>query len=111
MSTEIIIVALLGVVAAVVMFSRNTQDVKKDRQSAIEEKVKGIGGEIVGVEQVDRAECPYSEEFHDYGSIYKFYRINYAVDDHGKSGYGVLILKHNKYGPALAANTKWQWYF
>ena len=111
MSVEIIIIALVGVVAAVVLFRKNTQAVKNDRQSAIEEKVKELGGEIVVVEQVDRAGCPYSDEFNNPDSMYKFYRIRYSVDDHRKLGYGVLIIKQNWYGPALAGNTKWIWYF
>ena len=111
MSVEIIIIALVCVVAAVVLFTRNTQDVKKERQSAIEEKIRELGGEIVATEQVDRRDCPYSDEFNDPDRMYKFYRIRYSVDDHRKLGYGVLIIKMNWYGPALAAKTKWQWYF
>ena len=111
MSVEIIIIALASVVAAVILFTRNTQEVKLERQSAIEEKIKELGGEIVVTEQVERRDCPYSDGFDDPNSMYKFYRIRYSVDNHRKLGYGVLIIKMNWYGPALAAKTKWQWYF
>lgn len=111
MSVEIIIIAFVGVVAAVVLLVRNTQDVMKDRQSAIEKRVRELGGEIVATEQVDRADCPYSKEFNDPDSMYKFYRIRYSVDHHGRLGYGVLTMKMNWYGPSLNAKTNWLWYF
>ena len=110
MSVEMIIVALIGVVVAVVLFTRNIQEVKKERQSAIEDKIKALGGEIVATEQIDRRDCPYSDEFKDPDRMYKFYRISYSVEDHQKSAYGVLTMKMNWYGPSLAAKTKWLWY-
>ena len=111
MSVEIIIMAFVGMVAAVVMLVRNTQYVKRDRQLAIEKRVRELGGEVVVCEQVARVDCPYSQEFNDPDSMYKFYRIEYSVDDHGKSGYGVLAIKMNWYGPSLNAKTNWLWYF
>ena len=62
------------------------------------------------IEQVVRRDCHYSDRFDDPNSMYKFYRIRYTIADHRKLLYGVLIIKMNWYGPALAAKTKWLWY-
>ncbi len=104
------VITMAGIVFAVWSLKRNAGDIEEERQQAIEAAVASKGGEIVAVEQIERENCPYSEEFSDTQRMYKFYRIRYEVDGRRKLGYGILCIEPSPYGPSLSAATEWKWH-
>ena len=93
------------------VLKHNAQAAKSDRIGAIERKLKEVNGQVIAIEQIDRSAYPFDDELTNPDMMYKLYRIRYEVEGKRKLGYGVLIIKQNTYGPALAMNTEWIWKF
>lgn len=113
MGIEVIIVLMTVVFGglAIWFLNNNGKEVEKDRMKTIEEKVIALGGEVVVIEEVDRNGCPYSEQFLNPDSLYKFFRVRYEVEGQRRLGYCILKLEQNFYGPAIAGRPTWIWRF
>lgn len=107
----IVVISILGTIFTVWALKNNGKIVEKERMSAIKEKIAGLNGEIVAIEQVERVSFPYSEEYTDPDHMYKFYRIRYEVNGNRKLGYGTLVIKNSNFGSALVMNSEWVWKF
>lgn len=105
------IMAVLGLAFSVWILKYNAKVAGNDRMEAIHKKIDELNGVIIAIEKIDRTAYPYEDIFNNSGNMYKFYRIRYEVEGRRKLGYGVLIIKQNSYGPALAMNTEWVWKF
>ena len=98
-----------GVIISSWMFIVTSKRVYKERMNIIERKIKSLGGNIINIEQVQRAACPLNNEFTEIDLSYKFFRIRYALEDKSKEGWAILSMKQNWFGPGGAIQSKWMW--
>lgn len=88
---------------------KTSNKVFTERKNIIKEKIKSIGGALVNVEQIQEKEVPFAGEYKNINLSYKFYKINYYLDNKRKEGWTVLEMKQNWHGPSGAIKTSWVW--
>ena len=106
-----IIIGIVGAIVGIFLFRQNAADINGERKSIMEEAVKKHGGVYQSARRVERNVCSFDEDYTDPDSMYKFYEIQYIKDEHVMVAYGVLIMRHNTYGPAIAYNSTWEFHF
>lgn len=107
----LLIILMLGIMISGWMLTSTSRRIHSERNIIIQNKVISMGGNILKIEQVKRTDCPINEDYREIDSSYKFFRINYTLDDKLKEGWAILSMKQNWYGPNGAIDAKWMWRF
>lgn len=86
-----------------------SREVYNGRMDMIEKEIKSLGGNIIGIEQVQRTNFPFKNEYHEIELSYKFYKVKYDLRHELKEGWAILGMKQDWYAPNGAIDSKWMW--
>ncbi|TCS43795.1 hypothetical protein [Reinekea marinisedimentorum] len=92
------------------LWMKMSRQVQDERMEEIRHHVEELGGLLISASPVDRHECAFADDFHDPDKVYKFYQVNYDINQERHQGWVIQEMKQPWYGPSGAIHSNWVWH-
>lgn len=80
---------------------------EQERREVIKAEVESIGGMVISIEQMKRAECPYIDEIDHIEGLCVPYKVNYQLNEEVFEGWAILVMKGSLMYNALVSENQW----